>query len=60
LGKITEVEEGEAEMDIGDKLLSLKEGRGREKPQTQAAQFDWFTVPDASATPIQERVCLTS
>jgi len=47
-------------MDIGDKPLSLKEGRGREKPQTQAAQFDWFTVPDASATPIQERVCLTS
>jgi len=60
LGKITKVE-GEAEMDIGDKKpLSLKEGRGREKPQTQAAQFDWFTVLDASATPIQERVCLTS
>lgn len=37
LGKLTKVEEGEAEMDIGDKKrLSLREGgRGREKPHTR-------------------------
>lgn len=67
LGKLTKVEEGEAEeMDIVSvtrkKPLSFLEGgRGGEKPHTQAAaQFDWFTILDASATPIQERVCLTS